>query len=46
VNGDGRSDFVGRSSATAEVVVGVSTGTAITFTGTWAAGIDTSYLLR
>ncbi len=46
VNGDGRSDFVGRSSATAEVVVGVSTGTAITFTGTWAAGIDTSYALR
>jgi hypothetical protein len=45
-NGDGKADFVGRSSATSEIVVGVSTGTALTFTGTWATGIDTSYDLH
>jgi len=46
VTRDGKADFIGRSSATAEVVVATSTGTALVFQGTWAAGVDTSYRIR
>ena len=46
VTRDGKADFIGRNTATGEVVVATSTGSALVFQGAWAAGIDASYKIR
>ena len=40
---DGRADLVGRHRGNGNVYVARSSGTAFTFLGAWAAGLDTSY---
>ena len=46
VTGDGRADMVGRHTGNGEVYVAKSTGSAFTFSGTWATGIDTTFQMR
>jgi hypothetical protein len=46
VDGDGRADFVGRHTGTGDVVVARSTGTSLSFLGTWADGVTTVWQTR
>jgi hypothetical protein len=44
--GDGRADLGGRHRGNGEMYVASSTGSAFTFLGTWATGVDTTHELR
>jgi ELWxxDGT repeat protein len=46
VTGDGRADLLGRDPATGELLVAANRGTAFTFAGVWAAGLDTAVEIR
>jgi uncharacterized delta-60 repeat protein len=46
VNGDGRADFIGRHSGDGTVYVAPGSGTAFVFDGSWATGIDSTFILR
>jgi hypothetical protein len=44
--GDGRVDLIGRHSGDGTVYVAPASGTAFVFDGSWATGIDSSFVLR
>jgi hypothetical protein len=44
--GDGRADLAGRHTGTGDFSVARSTGSAFTFLGTWAMGVDSSFEIR
>jgi hypothetical protein len=46
VTGDGRADLVGRHTGNGDVYVAPVAGTAFIFNGTWATGVDSSFVLR
>ena len=44
--GDGRADLAGRHTGTGDFFVARSTGSAFTFLGTWATGVDSTFEIR